>query len=41
MVSFAENPTSRDPLYFPMTAATVLLNQISVGQLVIMTDPIR
>ena len=27
-VSFAENRTSREPLYFPMTTASVLLNQI-------------
>src|SRR5258706_3895555 len=28
MVLFAENRTSREPLYFPMATASVLLNQI-------------
>ena len=40
-VSFAENRTSRDPLCFPMTMASVLFNQICAGKFVIMTDSIR
>ena len=40
-VSFAENCTSREPLYFPMTIASVLLNQICADWFVIMTDSIQ
>ena len=40
-VAFAENRNSREPLYFPMTMASVLLYQICADSLVITTDPIR
>ncbi len=38
MALFAEKHASREPLYFPMTTASVLLNQICADWLVIMTD---
>ena len=37
-VSLATNRTSIFPLYFPMTTASVTLDQISVDRLVKMTD---
>ena len=40
-VLFAENRTSRDPLCFPITTGSVLLNQICADSLVIMTDAAR
>ncbi len=40
-VSFAEKRNSRDPLCFPMTTASVLLNQICADCLAIMTDSVR
>ena len=40
-VLFAENRTSRVPLCFPMTTASVLLNQTCAGRLMIMTDPTK
>ena len=38
MVAFVENCNSREPLCFPMTTASVLLNQMCADWLVIMTD---
>ena len=40
-VSFEENRTSRETLYFPMETASVLLNQICADWLVVMTDSVR
>ena len=40
-VSFVENRTTREQLYFPMTTPSVALNQICAGSLVITTDSVR
>ena len=40
-VSFTENRTSRDPLCFPITTDSVLLNQICAEWLMRMTDSVR